>query len=255
MPEERIYQLIDLFFKGEITEEENAELAHLVGGHAKDDNVLAELLSHAWQHYEPAEDIRDLAGKRLQGVPEKILAAAKPAEAARVITFRKTWVRIAAIFLLVIAGAITWYSIRQSARNTTPQLAVKPADLPPGGKKATLTLANGSVIELDSSANGNLASQGDVNITKQDGILTYPFSKSHAATIQYNTVATPRGGEYSVVLPDGSKVWLNAASSSPFPHFLHGKRKEGGNNRRSVPGSKVDTRKDNTIHSGDRTGR
>ncbi|KIC93524.1 hypothetical protein OI18_17380 [Flavihumibacter solisilvae] len=226
MPVERIYALTDRFLKGETTEEENAELARLVG-QADNDEQLADLLSHAWQRYEPSDNIRQLADSHLKDVPARILASEEAVKPAPVVSMRKTWLRIAAVFLLVIAGAITWYSIRQADRKPTSQLASVQADLLPGGKKATLTLANGSVIELDSSANGNLASQGDVKITKQGGILTYTFSEgktpvTNGADVNFNTVATPRGGEYSVILPDGSRAWLNAASSIRFPTSFPG---------------------------------
>jgi hypothetical protein len=91
----------------------------------------------------------------------------------------------------------------------------------PGSQKATLTLADGSTIILNNVQNGNLANQGHTQITKTDGRLTYNRKPgSDGSTLGqdiYNTVTTPRGGEYQITLPDGSKVWLNAASSLRFP--------------------------------------
>ena len=90
-----------------------------------------------------------------------------------------------------------------------------------------LTLANGSTIILDSAHDGTLAQQGTTKIIKLDGgALAYrAATDSRGQTTEqtgYNTIATPRGGQYRIILPDGSKVWLNAASSLRFPAAFAG---------------------------------
>lgn len=94
-------------------------------------------------------------------------------------------------------------------------------DIAPGGNKAILTLADGSTITLDSAANGQLTQQGNMLITKlDDGKLAYQIDGKTITEDDeafYNTISTPRGGQYQVTLSDGSKVWLNAASSIRFP--------------------------------------
>jgi ferric-dicitrate binding protein FerR (iron transport regulator) len=93
-------------------------------------------------------------------------------------------------------------------------------DVPPGGNKAILTLADGSQLVLDSSAAGGLKVQGATKILIQDnGTLAYHADKQMTgnAPVLYNTVTTPNGGQYQIILPDGSRVWLNAASSIRFP--------------------------------------
>ena len=87
----------------------------------------------------------------------------------------------------------------------------------PGGDKAILTLADGSTIVLDTMQNGNLAQQGNTTVIKLDGKLAYNSANAGANDIAYNTLTTPRGGQYQVELPDGTRVWLNAASSLRFP--------------------------------------
>jgi hypothetical protein len=89
-------------------------------------------------------------------------------------------------------------------------------DVLPGTQKAMLTLGDGSVIELDDAQNGTLASQGGTKVIKFNGTINYENAKRDGQTL-YNTIATPRGGQYQVVLPDGTEVWLNAASSIHFP--------------------------------------
>jgi ferric-dicitrate binding protein FerR (iron transport regulator) len=87
----------------------------------------------------------------------------------------------------------------------------------PGKDRAILTLADGSVIDLDSAGAGRLAQQGNTGIRIRSGKIIYVPGKAGKAEIVYNTVATPRGGQYQVVLPDGTKAWLNATSSIKFP--------------------------------------
>src|SRR5690606_32756407 len=94
--------------------------------------------------------------------------------------------------------------------------------------QALLTLADGRTIHLDSVAVGDYVAEGGMIITKMDdGTLAYKMSETthHQAKEIYNTISTPRGGQYKVVLPDNSVVWLNAASSLRFPIAF------GGNTR------------------------
>ncbi|MRG47957.1 DUF4974 domain-containing protein [Chitinophaga sp. SYP-B3965] len=98
----------------------------------------------------------------------------------------------------------------------------------PGGNKAVLTLADGTQITLDSTGNGAIASQGNVQVIKLDsGQLAYNAAKGGKGNeMSYNTLVTPRGGQFRIILPDGSKVWLNAASSLHFPTAFNGKERE-----------------------------
>jgi ferric-dicitrate binding protein FerR (iron transport regulator) len=100
-------------------------------------------------------------------------------------------------------------------------------DALPGRSKAVLTLANGSSILLDSVANGMLAQQGNATVVKlNNGQLAYNTLAEKPTEVLYNTLATPRGGQYQLVLPDGSKVWLNAASSIRYPTAFAGKERK-----------------------------
>ncbi|HEY0612173.1 MAG TPA: FecR domain-containing protein, partial [Chitinophaga sp.] len=91
-------------------------------------------------------------------------------------------------------------------------------DAMPGGNKAQLTLADGAIVELDSSRTGSLPAQGNVSVLARPGQLVYNKTASQVpASVSYNILRTPKGGQYQLVLPDGTKVWLNAASSLRFP--------------------------------------
>ncbi|MGN6417876.1 MAG: FecR family protein, partial [Pseudobacter sp.] len=140
---------------------------------------------------------------------------ARPAPVKRIYhPMRK--VAVAASILLVILAAL--YYLRPSENTPGPQATVTPADIPPGKDLAVLKLADGSLVVLDSTANGNIAEQGGVRIVKQaDGTISYEPQNGQAAANLFNTLSTPKGGQYRLTLPDGSKVWLNAASSIRYP--------------------------------------
>ena len=89
-----------------------------------------------------------------------------------------------------------------------------------------LTLADGSTIVLDSAAQGRIASQGNATILKNgNGELAYQVGDTGKAEAGTNTISTPAGGQYSIKLPDGSQVWLNARSSITFPTAFSGKER------------------------------
>jgi ferric-dicitrate binding protein FerR (iron transport regulator) len=94
-------------------------------------------------------------------------------------------------------------------------------DIAPGHDNAILTLANGATIVLDSASNGELAQEGSVKVLKMDGQVSYAGNDA-AGQVVYNTMSTARGNQYQLQLADGSKVWLNAASSIRFPTVFTG---------------------------------
>jgi ferric-dicitrate binding protein FerR (iron transport regulator) len=99
-------------------------------------------------------------------------------------------------------------------------------DIAPGNNKAILTLANGSHIVLDSVRSGALALQGRTLVIKlSNGQLAYKQeagANEQSVPVNYNMVTVPKGGQYQLVLPDGTKVWLNAASTLRFPTAFTG---------------------------------
>ncbi|MDB4923073.1 FecR family protein [Mucilaginibacter sp.] len=144
------------------------------------------------------------------------------------------WPRIAvAASFIVCLSVVTYILMKKPAvlivKNTAP-LREK-MGIAPGGNKATLTLANGKTIVLTGAQNGRLATQGNIAITKAaDGQIVYHIKEQKEETansqVAYNTVTTPRGGQYQIYLPDGSHVWLNAASSIKYPTAFTGKTRE-----------------------------
>ncbi|TWI81008.1 FecR family protein [Chitinophaga japonensis] len=167
---------------------------------------------------------------RMQAIREAILAreAGVPVP-ARTPFLKKLWPYAAAAAVIALAVTGMLYFSRPAAPGHLPaDTKAALAGMRPGGNKAVLTLADGSQITLDSVGNGAIASQGNVQVIKlNSGQLAYKAGKGeNGAALRYNTLSTPRGGQFRIVLPDGSKVWLNAASSLRFPTAFSGKARE-----------------------------
>lgn len=131
----------------------------------------------------------------------------------------RNWFRYAAAIVLMM-GVGTYFLLRPSGQKTTTttQTADLIRTIQPGGNKAVLTLADGSTILLDSVHTGAIAQQGNARILKDaNGRIVYDVNGSPATSQMMNTMHTPIGGKYQLSLPDGTKVWLNAASSITFP--------------------------------------
>jgi ferric-dicitrate binding protein FerR (iron transport regulator) len=144
---------------------------------------------------------------------------------------RMEWRRyagIAAAVLVVAAGGWFWWS-RHNGAAPMGAAAIATIEAAPGSNKAVLTLGNGKEVVLDSAANGMLAMQGNAQVMKQNGQLDYQQDgegSRSGKTILFNTLATPRGGKYQLVLSDGTKVWLDAASSITYPTAFVGKTRQ-----------------------------
>jgi ferric-dicitrate binding protein FerR (iron transport regulator) len=137
------------------------------------------------------------------------------------------WTAAAAVLLLMLAGGIWWFTAGPrpthlaSAGDTSS--IIKDNDIAPGTNKAVLTLADGSTVTLDSAGN-QVIRQGKTVVQQNNGRLQYAANGKGEA-IGYNTLVTPRGAQFNIVLPDGSHVWLNAASSLRFPTAFAGKER------------------------------
>ncbi|NRF41918.1 FecR family protein [Pedobacter foliorum] len=125
----------------------------------------------------------------------------------------------AAVALIALGSALYFYRYKLPMQEVAQHQYVN--DIKPGGNKAVLTLADGRKVVLENAANGDIAKQAGVTITKtKDGQLVYEVAKVNEdpdAPNPLNTITTPKGGQYQISLPDGSNVWLNAASSLRYP--------------------------------------
>lgn len=141
------------------------------------------------------------------------------------------WKRYAVAAALLSAVVVSGLMLlrkenKQPATASLPPSTAVKHDIQPGSNKAVLILGDGSVVELNDSIKGKIAQQGVTVISKTtNGQLTYEEMGGDASEVIYNTINIPRGGQYSLSLPDGSKVWLNAATSFRFPTQMNGKER------------------------------
>jgi len=140
---------------------------------------------------------------------------------------RKTvLIRIAAAAIVLIVISVGLYVYQQHRR---PQnVVIAKNDVAPGSNKAVLTLGNGHEINVSDIANGTIVRQSGVSVRKtNNGQLVYSTSTNlPASAIEYNTISIPNGGKYEVILPDGTKVWLNSASSLHYPTRFEGSQRQ-----------------------------
>ncbi|MDN5288013.1 MAG: anti-FecI sigma factor, FecR [Mucilaginibacter sp.] len=140
------------------------------------------------------------------------------------------WTRISGVAALVliclsITGYFLFSTINQSGKHSLAQVN---QDILPGGNKAILTLSNGHRIVLSDAKHGVLVSKNNIRVNKNsDGQLTYEAKNGdHVSNIAYDTLTTPTGGIYNIVLADGSKIWLNSATSIRFPEIFGSKERK-----------------------------
>lgn len=211
-------QLLQRFLDNNCTPAETEELLDFLQQDASNRFLLEEMNASFGQ------PVHDDAGAWKDRVKEKLLLAAHP---VKVVPLYKKWLPVAAaaaVLLAVTTTAWLYYHTKEKAPPAAP-LAAATQDAPPGGNKASLTLANGAVIALDSAADNAIPSQGATKVIRINGQLKYDAGQATDAAVVFNTLTTPRGGQFKIELPDGTLVWLNAASSLRFPTAFNGRER------------------------------
>ncbi|GAC1314747.1 MAG: DUF4974 domain-containing protein [Mucilaginibacter sp.] len=232
-PNARLIYLFNRYYNKTATLQETEELFKLLDIYA-DDEDLTVLLKHAWEQVKTQNEV--FGSSKSEEILHNILQAKSEKKNVIGISSKRSfnsWIKIcaaAAILIFIGIGACLYLNKPLSA-GFQEKLVQKRLihDALPGGNKAVLTLADGKRIVLDGAHNGVLAKQGNAEVKKaRNGLLVYNSDNSTAENqkITINTISTPRGGQYQVVLSDGSKVWLNAASSIQFPSFFKGKTRD-----------------------------
>ncbi|MDB5148009.1 MAG: hypothetical protein JWQ57_2029 [Mucilaginibacter sp.] len=143
---------------------------------------------------------------------------------------RSIWkLAMAAASVIIVASAVA-ILFRQASKPAKSNTIAQKNDIRPGRNKAVLTLANGQKITLTDSINGPIAVQSNIKIAKTaKGQIVYELPKGVADTDlapRYNTIEAPTGGQWEVILPDRSRVWLNAKSSLTYPTYFAGNERK-----------------------------
>jgi ferric-dicitrate binding protein FerR (iron transport regulator) len=226
----KLRNLLDRLTNNEITRAEFDELFTLVNRGEYEEEIKAVLIEGLGHEPLPETTEHERLNTVLSGIIINDLRPEQTETPIRRMIFWKRLAAAAAIVLLIGAGI--WFGVVRTPKKelvTNKTKTTLTNDVEPGGNKAILTLGDNSTIVLDNAANGQLAQQGTTSVMKsKDGLIAYSHPTDGAGREQatWNTLTTPRGGQYQLVLPDGSKVWLNAASSIKFPAAFTGNERE-----------------------------
>lgn len=180
-----------------------------------------------YEQYSSAEQLalefrnRNERNNRISGQLEQFLLDQKNASSTgRVLRMNKwKWIAASVVFVLGI-GAYLLLENRNDPQQ--PAVIVNAVQIQPGRDGALLTLADGRQVSLDSVRNGIVALQDGVTAKVVNGALVY---EGNGNKMQYNTMSTPKGRQYHLILPDGTKIWLNAASSIKYPTVFTGRER------------------------------
>jgi transmembrane sensor len=211
MSQNRINQLHDKYIAGKLSPSESMEWQQFVNDPDFEEQIFL-LIENSWRKI-PEDLLDDLESVRSDELLNRIVKEPQLRK-----KHSKLWLRISgAAAILFLATAAVWFI---STKELQPAVAFK-ADIHAGKIGATLTLADGRQIKLDNAENGNLAEDAGVKISKtKAGELIYEILHNHHSANKMNTLSTSRGETYQVRLPDGSQIWLNAASSLTYPANL-----------------------------------
>ncbi len=225
---ERIQFLLIQYLDGKATPDELERLSEYLTA-APEEEVWMELMEElmttesALSGYDPAAwlpFVEELKRKNAGEGPSRGIAV------HRVHFLKRSRWWAAAALLFLIGGFWLWTRVNSPSSQELSRQETSQKDLLPGGDRAILTLAGGKQIILDSAADGLLTEQGNARVQKlANGQLAYQRIHEKSTEVLFNTLSTPRGGQYQLTLPDGSRVWLNAASSVTYPTAFTGKER------------------------------
>lgn len=156
-----------------------------------------------------------------QLTPAKAFKSPDIPSVRRIYLLKTSWIKYAAAVILILGATVYFWMANKKKEQKLADSTALVKDIAPGGDRAILTLASGRQIILDSTE-GTIVKQGNLSVINLAGKLKY---EGVGTSAEYNTISTPKGGQYQIVLPDGSKVWLNAASSIKFPTAFAGRER------------------------------
>ncbi|ASZ09639.1 FecR domain-containing protein [Chitinophaga pendula] len=207
--------LIGKFLDNSLSAEQLGTLEEWINASDNNRDLFTELtdqqqLTNHLQRFYAYDSVR-ITHKIGEAIPQFLESPVIP---IRTTLFKKKWGWAAAILLLLAGNAYYW-STHQA--NTPAQSVASHIDIQPGTQGAILTLADGKQVVLDSMNSGVVANQKGASIVLSKGELIYDPTTNNNADLEYNTMTTPKGRQFQVTLPDGTRAWLNAASSIRYP--------------------------------------
>lgn len=220
---QHIASLIVKYLREDLTPGEQVELNQWVNASSQNKLIFDQLtqeteLREKFQNYNTAK-------QRIWNKISKKIEKEKATQVHHRIPLKYIAVAVA-VLAIITSGIYFWFEQRPPkniAENPVINRPLTPDDIKPGTDKAILTLSDGTKVILDSVQNGTLASEKGVTVIKlNDGQVVYRKTDqsgelSEAESVSFNTISTPRGGRYHLVLDDGTRVWLNATSSISYP--------------------------------------
>lgn len=229
---ERIAALITAHIRGTLSEEEALELKVWCAQSAAN-QALFDKLSDPEYVKDNIKDLPNMKALKAAGWDRltSTLADEDPAWPAAPVK-RLNWKRYlvaASLIGVAVVGALLYIGNKHDVKTvaSAPVASHLKNDVAPGGNKAVLTLSDGSSVVLDQAGKGTIAKQGAAQVMKlDDGKLAYNILTEKPTELAYNTLTTPAAGQFQVLLPDGSKVWLNNASSLRYPVAFTAKDRE-----------------------------
>lgn len=224
----KLVRLLQEYFANTISETELIELLQYLNATETDDiiDVIKEEMHRLQDGPEFNGSIKHGVWQHIKSDPRFTKEAFPLADEKPKIVrlYQKSWLKAVAAILIVSIG-LGLFIMNRKIQTHVADIAQAhlSGTIVPGGNKATLTLSTGKVIQLDTAGNGLIASAGKAKVLKKSSAqLVYEHPSAHPALADnrapvFNILSTPKGGIFQVVLPDGTKVWLNSASSLKFP--------------------------------------
>lgn len=249
MEKEIVSVLIAKYLEDRLHEKERVELVKLLEHPASTralDELVLEALAQRTYAFEPDDSMKEAIQQYLnehrQRQPSAVHSidaaapkAGNPEQTAPVQRFSiRQWVGYAAAVLIFCGITVYMWQQNYEQSQTTPVITEKrttpTADIAPGMEGAILTLADGTQLVLDSLQEGIIAAQNGTEVLLENGKLAYNAllntGDTTTPTLSYNTITTPKGRQFQLILPDGSKIWLNAMSSVKYPTSFSAKERQ-----------------------------
>lgn len=216
----KIAEMIFREVRNEISEEEKTALHNWLGEDPANKELYQKIINQKFL----GEKLKTYNKYNSQLAWHKVSRQIRKPSVNKIIKLRKFLSYAAVVLPALIAGYLI---IQKTVIDRNNQLT-DVITIQTGTQKALLTLSNGTKLELDNSTEEAIVSEQEADITDVDNTLNYIAHQGHDDTKQevYNTLETPKGGEYSILLSDGTRIWLNAATKLSYPVMFTGDKRK-----------------------------